>query len=54
MIYNDNAAETRKERRERYGSYKNISIERDKKREERTLREDQKVSSDQEKDEQNE
>ena len=54
LIYNDNAAETRKERRERYGSYKNISIERDKKREERTLREDQKVSSDQEKDEQNE
>ena len=54
LIYNDNAAETRKELRERYGSYKNISIERDKKREERTLREDQKVSSDQEKDEQNE
>ncbi|MCR1917578.1 AI-2E family transporter [Frisingicoccus caecimuris] len=33
LIYSDNAAETRKERRERYGSYKNVSIERDKKRE---------------------
>lgn len=40
LIYSDNAAETRKERREKYGSYKNVSIERDKKREERTLRED--------------
>ena len=27
LIYSDNAAETRKERRERYGGYKNVSIE---------------------------
>ena len=54
LIYSDNAAETRKERRERYGSYKNVSIERDKKREERTMREDQRTSSAAEKDGQDE
>ena len=47
-IYSDNAAETRKERRERYGSYKNVSIERDKKREK------QKANAAAEKDEQDE
>ena len=54
LIYSDNAAETRKERRERYGSYKNVSIERDKKREERTMREDQKANAAAEKDGQDE
>ena len=48
LIYSDNAAETRKERRERYGSYKNVSIERDKKREK------QKANAAAEKDEQDE
>lgn len=47
LIYSDNAAETRKERRERYGGYKNVSIERDKKREERTLREERNLQEEQ-------
>lgn len=38
LVYCGNGNETRKERREKYGSYKNISIERDKKREEQALR----------------
>ena len=46
LIYSDNGTETRKERRERYGSYKNVSIERDKKREERTMREERKEEKD--------
>ena len=54
LIYSDNASETRRERRERYGSYKNVSIERDKKREERTLREDQKTNPQVKKEEQDE
>jgi predicted PurR-regulated permease PerM len=34
LVYSERADETRKERRERYGTYKNVSIERDKRREE--------------------
>lgn len=51
LIYNDTGVKTRKERRERYGGYKNVGIERDKKR---ILREEQKLDLAAEKDEKNE
>ncbi|NCC00103.1 MAG: AI-2E family transporter [Clostridia bacterium] len=46
LVYNSGDVDTRKERREKYGSYKNISIEREKKREEQALRKEQEKERD--------
>lgn len=46
LVYNSGEVDTRKERREKYGSYKNISIEREKKREEEALRKEQEKERD--------
>lgn len=51
LIYGEGEGETRKERREKYGGYKNISIERDKKREKQALYQKEKETSSDEDDE---